>query len=117
MSEQTWRVINEVVFKCRGWVESILLTSSDGQPLAYSNTSSLRECGDPTKIVNVLEKASSTLQLLGLKKLESIDIQLRDKRHLLVKPYQGYFIICLTIPKPNMGLVKKLSRSSKGGFK
>ena len=37
MSEQTWRVINEVVFKCRGWVESILLTSSDGQPLAYSN--------------------------------------------------------------------------------
>ena len=107
MSEQAWRTINEVMLRCKGWVESILLTINDGRPLAYTNILSLQECGNPAEIVSVLERASQTLQLLGLKGFESIDIQLRDKRHLLVRPYQGYFIICLTIPEPNMGLVNK----------
>ena len=58
MSEQVWRTINEVMLRCKGWVESILLTTNDGRPLAYTNILSLQECGNPTEIVRSMEKKS-----------------------------------------------------------
>lgn len=98
-------LIEDMMIGCRGWVDAIIVVSQDGAPVAYSANMEV----DPEYVAaatsSIAGATDAVLELLSSGGFEDIDVKLKEKRHLIVRRYEDYYIVAITKPNPNLGFI------------
>jgi len=99
------KLIENILESSRGWVESITIVSQDGMPVAYNQSSPVNHDFIAAASAAIGGAVNSVIELLNSKEFEKIEIQLSDKRYVIIRKYHEYYIVCTTKPSPNLGFI------------
>ena len=99
-------IIKAIKANSRGWVEAIEVVSEDGMPIAHESDN---EAFNPEYVAAataaICGAITAVIELMNAKGYKRVSIQLEDGRYILVRQYRGYYIVCLTKPNPNLGII------------
>jgi predicted regulator of Ras-like GTPase activity (Roadblock/LC7/MglB family) len=106
MAMETLQVLTErIMAGAKGWVEAVIIASPDGIPIAHNSRRDI----DVDKVAAVVAAiggaAAATVDLLGSDTYDRLDLRLGDGRYVLVRRHGKDYVICMTRPNPNLGLV------------
>jgi len=99
------KLIENILVSSRGWIESVTVVSPDGMPVAYNESSPVNHDFVAAATAAIGGAVSSVVELLNANGFNKIDVQLNDKRYLLIRKFQNYYIVCTTKPNPNLGFI------------
>lgn len=86
-------LLKAIMRECRGWLEEITIADKAHGELSRA----------------ALAASGITLtvrEIFSSKGFEEAEIQLRDGRYLVLRTYNGGYVIALTKPNPNLGLIR-----------
>ncbi len=106
--EDLGEVIEAIKASSRGWIEAIEVVSEDGAPLAHHSELEFNPEYVAAATAAICGAISAVIELLNVKKYKKVNIQLEDGRYLLMRKYRGNYIVCLTKPNPNLGLINMI---------
>lgn len=93
----------------RGWIEAVEIVSEDGASIAYeSDNSGFNSEYIAAATAAICGAIAAVIELIGAKGYRRFNIQLDNGRHILIRQYRGYYVVCLTKPNPNLGYVELL---------
>ncbi len=102
-------LIKAIKMNSRGWIEAIEVVSEDGMPIAHESDN---ELFNPEYIAAataaICGAITAVIELMNAQGYKRVNIQLEDKRQILVRQYKGYYIVSLTKPNPNLGFIDLL---------
>ena len=101
-------LINSIKDRSRGWIEAIAVISEDGTPLAHNSELEFNPEYVGAATAAICGAISAVIELLSTKGYKRVDIQLEGGRYLLMRFYKGNYLICLTRPHPNLGLINMI---------
>jgi predicted regulator of Ras-like GTPase activity (Roadblock/LC7/MglB family) len=103
---ETFQVLVEsIMVSSKGWVDAVAIVSQDGSPVTYSANVDFNPEYIAAATAAIGGAASAVVELLNSKGYEKIDVQLKDKRYLLIRMYRDNYVICVTKPNPNLGFI------------
>ncbi|MCX8193479.1 MAG: roadblock/LC7 domain-containing protein [Nitrososphaeria archaeon] len=108
-------LVESIMVSSKGWVEAVAIVSQDGTPLSYNANVDFNPDYIAATTAAIAGATSAVVDLLNSKGFDKIDVQLKDKRHLLIKNYKEYYIICITKPNPNLGFVNLILEAFLSG--
>ena len=92
----------------RGWIEAVEIVSEDGTPITHYSDLEFNPEYVGAATAAICGAISAVIELLNTKNYKNVEIQLDDKRFLLMRKYRGYYVVCLTKPNPNLGFVNMI---------
>jgi len=101
-------LIDTIKAASRGWIEAIAIISEDGTPLAHNSELEFNAEYVGAATAAICGAISAVIELLNVKNYRKADIQLEGSRYLLMRPYKGHYIVCLTKQKPNLGFINMI---------
>jgi len=105
------KLVESIFVNSRGWIESITVVSQDGMPITTKQSNPVNPDSVAAATAAIGGAVSSVVELLNSKDFEKIDIQLSDKRLVLIRKYMDFYIICITRPRSNLGFVSLILES------
>ena len=99
------KLIENILVGSRGWIESVTIVSPDGLPVSYNEASPINHDFVAAATAAIGGAVSSVVELLNSTGFRKIDVQLEDKRYVLIRKLQDFYIACVTKPNPNLGFV------------
>lgn len=100
------RLVESIVEKSRGWIESATIVSGDAIPIAHNQSSPYNQDMVVAVALTVASALSSVIELLNTKGFHKINIQLEDNRYVIIRRFEKYYVVCITKPNPNLGFVE-----------
>ncbi len=104
-AEELADIAEAIKTSSRGWVEAVEVVSEDGTPVAHYSELEFNPEYVGAATAAICGAISAVIELLNAKKYRNVEIQLDDRRFLLMRRYKGYYVVCLTKPNPNLGFV------------
>jgi predicted regulator of Ras-like GTPase activity (Roadblock/LC7/MglB family) len=106
-------LIESIMVSSKGWVEAVAVVTQDGSPLTYSAEVEFKPDFIAAITATICGACDAATDILNLNPggYESIDIQLGDKRHIIINRYGDYYVVCLTRPNPNLGFINLVLRA------
>ncbi|MEM1711443.1 MAG: roadblock/LC7 domain-containing protein [Nitrososphaerota archaeon] len=102
-------LVRAIKMNSRGWVEAVEVVSEDGMPIAHeSDNPGFNSEYIAAAAAAVCGAIAAVIELMGAKGYKRFNIQLDNGRHILIRQYGGYYVVCLTKPNPNLGYVELL---------
>ncbi len=108
-------LIENIMVSSKGWVEAIAVVSEDGTPVAYNANVDFKPEYIAAATAAIGGAVSAVIELLNAKNFSKIDIQLQDKRCLLIRSYKNHYVVCLTKPSPNLGFINLILEAYLSG--
>lgn len=103
---ETFQVLVEsIMVSSKGWVDAAAIVSQDGSPVTYNANVDFNPDYIAAATAAIGGAASAVVELLNSKGYDKIDVQLKDKRYLLIRIYRDHYVICITKPNPNLGFI------------
>ncbi len=100
-------LVRAIRINSRGWVDAIEVVSEDGMPILHENDNpSFNSEHVAAATAAVCGAITAVIELMGAKGYKRFNIQLEDGRHILIRQYRGYYVVCVTKPNPNLGYVE-----------
>ena len=108
-------LIENIMVSCRGWLDAIAVVSEDGTPIAYNANIDFRPEFIAAATAAIGGAISAVIELLNAKSYEKVDIQLQDKRYLIIRSYKSHYVVGLTKPNPNLGFINLILEAYLSG--
>ena len=106
MAMESLQVLTErIMAGAKGWVEAVIIASPDGIPIAHNSRKADIDVDKVAAVVAAIGGAAATVGLLGSDTYDRLDLRLGDGRYVLVRRHGKDYVICMTRPNPNLGLV------------
>jgi predicted regulator of Ras-like GTPase activity (Roadblock/LC7/MglB family) len=107
MAMEPLQVLTErIMAGAKGWVEAVIIASPDGIPIAHNSKKADIDVDKVAAVVAAIGgAAAATVDLLGSDTYDRLDLRLGDGRYVLVRRHGKDYVICMTRPNPNLGLV------------
>ena len=86
-------LLKAIMRECRGWLEEIIIAD---EARGGFGRAALAASGI----------ALTIREIFSSKGFEEAEIQLQDGRYLVLRAYNGGYVIALTKPNPNLGLIR-----------
>jgi len=86
-------LLKAIMRECRGWLEEIIIAD---EARGGFGRAALAASGI----------ALTVREIFSSNGFEEAEIQLRDGRYLVLRAYNGGYVIALTKPNPNLGLIR-----------
>mgnify|MGYP000072194800 FL=1 len=113
---ETFQVLVEsIMVSSKGWVDAVAIVSQDGSPVTFSANVDFNPEYIAAATAAIGGAATAVVELLNSKGYEKIDVQLKDKRYLLIRMYKDYYVICVTKPSPNLGFINLILEAFLSG--
>lgn len=113
---ETFQVLVEsIMVSSKGWVDAVAIVSQDGSPVTFSANIDFNPEYIAAATAAIGGAASAVVELLNSKSYEKIDVQLKDKRYLLIRLYKDHYVICVTKPNPNLGFINLILEAFLSG--
>ncbi|MEM4497752.1 MAG: roadblock/LC7 domain-containing protein [Nitrososphaerota archaeon] len=102
-------LVRAIKMNSRGWVEAVEVVSEDGMPIVHeSDNPAFNSEYIAAAAAAVCGAITAVIELMSAKGYRKFHIQLDNGRHILIRQYRGYYVVCLTKPNPNLGYVELL---------
>jgi predicted regulator of Ras-like GTPase activity (Roadblock/LC7/MglB family) len=98
-------LVESILTSCKGWVDAVLMASEDGTPIIYSAKIDIKPDYIAAATAAIGAATSVAVETLNSKGYEKIDVQLKDKRYLMIRVYGDGYVVCITKPNPNLGFI------------
>lgn len=108
-------LVESIMVSSKGWVEAVAVVSQDGTPVTYNANVEFNPDYIAATTAAIAGATSAVVELLNSKGFDRIDVQLKDKRYLLIRNYKDQYIICVTRPNPNLGFVNLILEAFLSG--
>ncbi len=105
------KLIESILVNSKGWIESIVVVSQDATPVVYNQSSPFDKDMIAAATATITSVVNTVVDLFNAKGFEKINIQLNNKRVVLVRKYSDYYIVSITKPNPNLGYVEYIIES------
>ncbi len=113
---ETFQVLVEsIMVSSKGWVDAVAIVSQDGSPVTFSANIDFNPEYIAAATAAIGGAAAAVVELLNSKSYEKIDVQLKDKRYLLIRLYRDHYVICVTKPNPNLGFINLILEAFLSG--
>lgn len=98
-------LVENIIVSSRGWIDAVAIVSQDGAPITYNSGIIFNPEYIAAATAALAGAASAAVELINSRDFDRIDVQLRDKRYMLIRGYKDYYVVCITKPNPNLGFV------------
>lgn len=99
-------LIKAIKMNSRGWVEAMEVVSEDGIPIAYeSDYEGFNSEYIAAATAAICGAISAVIELMNSRGYKHVSVELEDGRRVLIRQYRRYYVVCLTRPNPNLGLI------------
>ena len=116
MTYETFEMLIEnIMVSCKGWIEAMAVVSEDGTPVIYNANIDFKPEYIAAATAAIGGAVSAVIELLNAKGYDKIDIQLQDKRYLLIRSYKNHYVVGLTKPNPNLGFINLILEAYLSG--
>ncbi|MEM3819524.1 MAG: hypothetical protein QXF08_03645 [Nitrososphaerota archaeon] len=99
----------------KGWVDVVTIVSQDGAPVTFSANIDFNPEYIAAATAAIGGATSAVVELLNSKGFDKVDVQLKDKRYLLIRIYKDHYVICVTKPNPNLGFINLILEAFLSG--
>lgn len=101
-----WKpLIQRIMRDSRGWIDAVIMIVN-GARIALTENGEINMNNVSSGACTIADAALAVLELLGSRKLNEMDIRMLEGRHLIIRSYEECYIVALTKPNPNLGLIK-----------
>ena len=105
------KLIESILMNSRDWIECIVVVSHDATPVVYNQSSPFDKDIIASASTTITSVVNSVIELFNAREFERINIQLNNKRVVLIRKYGDYYIVSITKPNPNLGYVEYIIES------
>ncbi|MEM1584658.1 MAG: hypothetical protein QXF28_03860 [Nitrososphaerota archaeon] len=113
---ETFQVLVEsIMVSSKGWVDVVTIVSQDGAPITFSANIDFNPEYIAAATAAIGGATSAVVELLNSKGFDKVDVQLKDKRYLLIRMYKDHYVICVTKPNPNLGFINLILEAFLSG--
>lgn len=98
-------LIRRIIEDSRGWIDAVIMIVN-GTKIALTENSEINVNSVAEAAYTIAEATLAVIELFESRKFKEMDLQIWEGRHLITRWYKGCYIVALTKPNPNLGLIK-----------
>jgi predicted regulator of Ras-like GTPase activity (Roadblock/LC7/MglB family) len=103
--EERKPLIQRIMRDSKGWIDAVIMIVN-GTRIAFTENGGINVNNVTSAACTIADAALAVLELFGSRIINEMDIRMLEGRHLIIRNHNGWRIVILTKPDPNLGLIK-----------